>query len=157
MKRDIRRTVTYPHPPERVWTALTDPKALAQWLMPNDFEPTVGHRFQFRTEPAPGFDGIVHCEVLEVEAPTRLRYTWRGGPVDTVVTYELSATADGGTELRFSQTGFSGLRSVLVSFILGSGFKKMVKTTLPRVLQTLADGSFDPDASPEFEDCRKAS
>lgn len=30
----------------------------------NDFEPRIGHRFQFRTEPAPGFDGVVNCEVL---------------------------------------------------------------------------------------------
>ncbi len=38
-------------------------------VMPNNFEPHVGHEFQFRTKPAPGFDGIVNCVVLEVEPP----------------------------------------------------------------------------------------
>lgn len=45
--------VRYPHTPERVWRALTDPKALAAWLMPNDFAPVVGHRFTFRAPPQP--------------------------------------------------------------------------------------------------------
>jgi uncharacterized protein YndB with AHSA1/START domain len=40
--------VTYPHPPEKVWRALTDPQAIAQWLMKNNFEARVGHKFQFR-------------------------------------------------------------------------------------------------------------
>ena len=44
MKRDLRFEATYPHPPERVWRALTDPKALAEWLMENDFEPRLGHQ-----------------------------------------------------------------------------------------------------------------
>ena len=26
-----------PHPPEKVWHALTDPGLMARWLMPNDF------------------------------------------------------------------------------------------------------------------------
>jgi uncharacterized protein YndB with AHSA1/START domain len=57
---ELRLEATYPHPPERVWQAITDPRALEAWLMPNDFRPVVGHTFTFRTDPAPGFDGIVH-------------------------------------------------------------------------------------------------
>jgi len=39
--------------------------------MPNDFKPVVGHAFTFRTEPVSqhGFDGVVHCEVLDLEPP----------------------------------------------------------------------------------------
>jgi predicted enzyme related to lactoylglutathione lyase len=37
MKRDLRFEVFLPHPPEKVWRALTDPRAIAQWLMENDF------------------------------------------------------------------------------------------------------------------------
>jgi uncharacterized protein YndB with AHSA1/START domain len=48
MNRDLRFEVTYPHPPEKVWRALTDPQAIAQWLMKNNFEARVGHKFQFR-------------------------------------------------------------------------------------------------------------
>ena len=50
MKRDLKFDRFYPHPPDRVWKALTDPQALARWYMDNDFQPVVGHRFQFRTE-----------------------------------------------------------------------------------------------------------
>ena len=62
MARDLHFEFIYPHPPERVWAAITSSEAMSQWLMPNDFQLVVGHRFQFRTKPAPGFDGIVHCE-----------------------------------------------------------------------------------------------
>ena len=69
MKADIDASVVYPHPVDRVWAALTSSEALAAWLMPNDFEPVVGHRFTFRTKPAAGFDGMVRCEVLELDPP----------------------------------------------------------------------------------------
>ena len=76
-------------PPGRVWTALTDPVLLARWLMPNDFKPVPGHVFTFRTEPVPqhGFDGIVHCQVLDLEPPRLIRFSWRGGGLDTVVSW----------------------------------------------------------------------
>ena len=69
MKRDLHFEVTYPHPPERVWRALTDPAAMREWLMDNTFaEARVGHQFQFRTTPRPGFNGIVYCEVTDGRA-----------------------------------------------------------------------------------------
>lgn len=71
MKRDLRVQRDYPHPPELVWRALTEPALISRWLMDNDFSPELGHRFTLRTDPAPGFDGIVHCEVLDLEAPRR--------------------------------------------------------------------------------------
>jgi uncharacterized protein YndB with AHSA1/START domain len=86
MKRDLHFEVTYPHPPEKVWRALTDPQAIAQWLMENNFEARLGHKFQFRTKPAPGFDGVVNCEVLEMDPPRRLAYSWSGGNLNTIVT-----------------------------------------------------------------------
>lgn len=143
MKRDLRLIETYPYPPERVWRALTDPTAMADWLMPNDFEPKIGHRFQFRTKPAPGFDGIVHCEVLELEPPRTLAFSWRGGGVETVVRFTLERVA-GGTCLHFEQTGFQGAKGVMVSFILGSGWKKKILPhNLPAAAGRIgADGSY---------------
>src|SRR3954462_6913101 len=98
----IRIDTVYPHSPHRVWTALTDSRAMAEWLMRNDFEPRLGHRFQFRTKPAPGFDGVVHCEVTELDPPRRLAYTWKGGSIDTIVTWTLEPVADG-TRVKFEQ------------------------------------------------------
>ncbi len=94
MNRDLHFEMQYPHPPEQVWRALTNSEALGQWLMLNDFKPVVGHRFQFRTKPAPGFDGIVQCEVMEIEPPARLVYTWTGGGVDTTLTWTLEPLPD---------------------------------------------------------------
>ena len=138
MGHDINKTVEYGHPRERVWAALTSSESLARWLMPNDFEPVVGHAFQFRTDPGPGFDGIVNCEVLELEPPHRMVWTWVGGPIDTRVTFELEELPNGGTLLRFAQRGFTGVRGALVSKILGAGFARMYRKLLPAELDRLA-------------------
>ncbi len=98
-----------PHSPEKVWRALTEPALLAAWLMENDIAPVVGHRFTMRAQPMPGWDGVVRCEVLEADAPRRLRYTWVGGSeaqrLDTVVTWTLSKTTTG-TRLVLEHAGF---------------------------------------------------
>ncbi len=136
MKRDLEFERIYPHPPELVWFAITDRDALAEWLMPNDFKPEVGHSFEFRTKPAPGFDGIVRCRVLEVEPPTRLSYTWVGSMINTVLTFNLEAVP-GGTRLHLKQTGYSGVRAVLVSQIMKRGFTEMLDTRIPNLLDRL--------------------
>ena len=107
MTDSIQREIVFPQPREDVWRALTDSDTLADWLMPNDFAPRVGHRFTFRTEPNPkaGFDGIVHCEVLECAPPSRLAYSWAGGGIDTRVSYRLEPNGDG-TRVFFEQSGF---------------------------------------------------
>lgn len=150
MKRDIQLSVRYAHSPQRVWQALTRSDAIAAWLMPNDFEPRVGHRFTLRTDPAPGFDGIVRCEVLEMEEPSRMVWSWRGGSIDTVVTFQLTPDGDG-TTLHFEQTGFQGLPAVLTSFILGQGSKRIYRKLLPAVLDQLASGQLPPQ--PEKMGC----
>jgi len=69
----------------------------------------VGNSFTFRMEPSQWWDGIVHCEVLELEREKRLSYTWRSGPesspLDTVVTWTLTPTGQG-TRLTLEHTGF---------------------------------------------------
>jgi uncharacterized protein YndB with AHSA1/START domain len=93
-------------PIEKVWLALTDAKTLAKWVMDNDdFEPVVGHKFQFRTEPTQWWDGIVNSEVLEVDEPHKLSYTWVGGGISTTVKWTLKQS-DGTTHLHLEQTGF---------------------------------------------------
>ena len=137
----IVHEVVYPHPPERVWRALTDPGALAEWLMENDFQPRVGHRFQFRTQPQPGFNGIVDCEVMEVDEPRRLAYTWQGGPMrrPTLVTFTLDPVPEG-TRLRLEHSGFEGASGLMVRTILSSGWKgKLLRRALPESLARLAE------------------
>jgi uncharacterized protein YndB with AHSA1/START domain len=122
--KSIRKESVYPHPPERIWRALTDPEILATWLMPSDIRAEVGHRFQFRTKPAPGFDGIVHCEVLVADPPRRLVYTWAGGPArerPTRVEWTLTPVPEG-TRLTLEHSGFSGLGGFFLRTMLGRGW-----------------------------------
>jgi uncharacterized protein YndB with AHSA1/START domain len=101
--------------------------------MSNDFRPELGHRFTFRTDPAPGFDGVVHCEVLAIETERYLEIRWRGGPLDTVVRFTLEPEG-AGTRLTLEHAGFKGLRGRIISRILKSGWGKMLDTHLPTVL-----------------------
>lgn len=138
MSGQIRISVEYPHAVGRVWRAITDTQALEQWLMPNDFQPVVGHRFTFRSHPQPGWDGVVNGEVLHVDEPRRLSFTWRGGPLDTVVTFELTAI-EGGTRLCMTHAGFDGIKANLVRLILKSGWGGMYRERLPAVLDRMSE------------------
>jgi uncharacterized protein YndB with AHSA1/START domain len=94
-----------PHPPEKIWRALTEGQLIEEWLLKNDFKPVVGHRFQFRREPMPNWNGIIECEVLEVEPHSRLSYGWGSMGLETVVAWTLTPTAVG-TQVRMEQSGF---------------------------------------------------
>jgi uncharacterized protein YndB with AHSA1/START domain len=94
----------FPQPPEKIWRALTQPQLIAEWLMKNDFQPVVGHRFNFR-EPW----GTLDCEVRAVEPNKKLSYSWDFNDpafnVKTMVTFTLTPTSTG-THLRVEQAGF---------------------------------------------------
>lgn len=98
------RTVTierdFPHPPERLWRALTQPELLAEWLMASDFAPIPGHAFRFTADWG-GVDGTVEA----IEPNRRLRYTWNAFGLESTVTWTLTPSATG-TTLRMDQTGF---------------------------------------------------
>ena len=98
--------IDLPHPPEKVWRALTDPDLLAEWLLPVfDLELEPGAKFTFKTRPYPGWDGTVNCRFVEIEAHRKLSYTWSVPFLDTVVTFTLEPTASG-TLLSIVQSGF---------------------------------------------------
>jgi uncharacterized protein YndB with AHSA1/START domain len=106
MTASVVMQVDLPQPPETVWRALTDPELVAKWLMKTDLKPVVGAAFTFRIEASPAWDGVVQCEMLELEPHTRIRYAWRALGVDTIVTWTLARTASGGTRLGLEQSGF---------------------------------------------------
>jgi uncharacterized protein YndB with AHSA1/START domain len=84
--------VRFAHPIARVWNAIVDPDALAQWLMPNDFEPRVGHRFRFDAGMPIGYFDV---EVVELDEPRRIRWRWMVDGAATTVTIDLRADGDG--------------------------------------------------------------
>ncbi len=88
------------HPPEKIWRALTQPHLIAEWLMKNDFVPSVGHRFKLEADW-----GSVDCRVVTIEPHRTLSYSWAALGLDSVVTWTLTPTKTG-THLRMEQTGF---------------------------------------------------
>ncbi len=100
-----------PHSLDKVWRALTQAPLLEDWLMANDFEPRVGHRFTFHMTPMEGWNGVTDCEVLTVVPQRELSYTWNASGAEaaaglrTVVKWTLEAAADG-VLVRMEQSGF---------------------------------------------------
>ncbi|MCP3033063.1 SRPBCC domain-containing protein [Halobacillus sp. A1] len=86
----------------KVWEALTDSDILAQWVMENNFKPIVGYKCQFHNE---AIDLVVDSEVLVVDKPHKLSYTWVGGPIDTIVTWTLKQEGET-TYLHLDHSGF---------------------------------------------------
>ena len=101
MLKTLNLDVVYPHQPQRVWEVLTNSRALAAWLMENNFEPRIGHRFQFKHTELPGTDVTIECEVIELDEPKRISYTWKDSLMSepSIVTWVLEPVEDG-TRLR---------------------------------------------------------
>ena len=142
----IAHEVDYPHPIDLVWKALTDADAITEWLMVVDgFKPEVGTKFTLSDPRAQGqgWSGKIDCEVLEVQEPTRFRYSWNSTDIpgfSTTVTYTLE-NADGGTKLRMEQSGFDNITEGKERFLAGADFgwgQKFLRENLPRVLDGLA-------------------
>ena len=141
---DYRVVHDYPWSPAQLWRALTDPAIIPRSTAsgrggaPVGFEPIVGNRFRYVARPTPGWNGIVECEVIAVEEPTLLRYTWVGDPGGDVTIVENRLSAHGaGTRLSWEHTGFTGVGGFFMAQLLGSVRKKMLRVGLPAVLASL--------------------
>ncbi|HEV3062556.1 MAG TPA: SRPBCC domain-containing protein [Vicinamibacterales bacterium] len=110
MKLDLILTEDLPASIEEVWKAITDSRVLALWLMENDFEARVGARFTLRrVDPVPGWRGWIDCQVLELQPPTRMVWSWSDGAdsTGTRVIFELHAEGSG-TRLTLRHVGDEG-------------------------------------------------
>lgn len=137
MSKQVQIDIILPQSPEQVWQAITDSRVLAQWLMPNDFRPRIGHRFRFtpkRTQKGRDRKAI-ECEVVELEAPHRLVYTWRENPTEApdLVTWALEPV-EAGTRVRLEHTRLTDLRASAIS----SGVKRRSLPSSACVMARLA-------------------
>jgi uncharacterized protein YndB with AHSA1/START domain len=144
-KASIQAEYNLADSPRIVWRALTDSELLAAWLMPNDFRAEVGHRFTFRSQPTPGWDGVVYCEVLDIVPERRLVYSWRGGShdltgygeqLDTIVTWTLVSTLAGGTKLLLEHAGFDAESFAFKA--MGQGWRGKIALRMSEVMARLA-------------------
>lgn len=116
MQRTLTLEAIYPYPPEQVWYALTDQQMLAKWMMDNDFELLLGHHFQFQDSSIPGLKTVIDCEVIAIDAPQRLVYSWKDRWMDrpSLVTWTL-VPVESGTHLKLHHSGLATTATALVN------------------------------------------
>jgi uncharacterized protein YndB with AHSA1/START domain len=68
---DIKQIVLFNAPIQKVWDAVSTSDGISSWLMPNDFEPEVGHEFHIQSPFGPS-----PCKVLELDPPHMLSFSW---------------------------------------------------------------------------------
>lgn len=69
--QDIKQTVIFEAPIQKVWDVVSTSEGIASWFMPNDFQPEVGCEFHLQSPFGPS-----PCKVLEIDAPNRLSFAW---------------------------------------------------------------------------------
>ena len=125
----------FPHAPELLWKTLTNGELMGSWLMaPTGFAAVRGTHFTFQTSPGGAWDGVIHCQVLEVIPNERLVYAWKGGhpenegygaPLDSVVTWSLTKV-ESGTRLRLVHSGFVVPRNDSAYRGMSDGWRKII-------------------------------
>lgn len=149
----------FPHAPSKVWRALTTPELMERWLMPNDFEPVVGHRFTFRARPVAQtqFSGSIACRVLDLVPEKVLSISWEdaekpadtaNGPMRTTVTWTLCAEGHG-TRVLLAHVGFDpdDPTQQLARTFMNGGWRSHVLRRLEDVLNELPETPTDKDTS----------
>jgi uncharacterized protein YndB with AHSA1/START domain len=162
MTRTINVRAVLPHSIDKVWRAFTDPQLLRLWFMENNIQTEVGRYFTFQMAPQKGWDGITHCEILAVEPQKYISYSYRGEAtgekalacagihsttadkltkgiftkLDTIVSITFEPTC-GGTSVHLKQSGYKGIKLVLISFVMQMGWNKQLKKKLPKVLEKI--------------------
>jgi uncharacterized protein YndB with AHSA1/START domain len=134
--QDIVIDEVFPHAPETIWKTLTSGELMGRWLMvPTGFEPVEGNRFTFQTTPAGAWDGVIHCQVMEVVPNERLAFAWKGGHesnvgygsrLDTVVTWILSRV-ENGTRIRLVHSGFVTPKNDSAFKTMSEGWKTVIQ------------------------------
>jgi len=104
MRLDIACEQMLPNAIEEVWSQLTDAGAISNWLLATDeFRPGVGCRFRMERMSNAGW---VDAEVLEMQAPRRMVWSWSVGDANppSKVTFMLGREGEG-TRLRLRHVG----------------------------------------------------
>jgi uncharacterized protein YndB with AHSA1/START domain len=100
MKLEVAVTRHFEHSIEDVWEGLTNEAAISEWLMPaRGFIVEAGCRFEMSCTNENGDEDIYRCEVLELDPPKRMRWSWvlvgNEAQSSTEVEFRLNSKGDG--------------------------------------------------------------
>jgi uncharacterized protein YndB with AHSA1/START domain len=148
----LRFTRKLPHPPEKVWRALTEPDQLSTWFpttIEGDRATGAALRFSFPNGEAPDFDGtMLACDppsVLEFQwGPDRLRFEIRPDGDGCVLTlYDI--LEDQGKAARDAAGWHVCLDALLGYLATGASHRNAHENWQPRNAEYIAQ--FPPEAS----------
>ncbi len=147
MPRNVVLEVVYPHSIDQVWSALTQADRMALWLMnfdndvgemSADFRPVAGTPFRLEARKGRGWRGYVVGQVLEVDAPRHLAYTWAHSAAQDAHPVHVDLTlspAEAGTRLRVELSDFApGLKGWFAAKGMQMGWGKMLRSSILGVL-----------------------
>lgn len=138
----IEHTITINASPARVWTFLTEPEYVAQWLGCLQYRKKPGHVFYMQQDEskrnAGNIEGATHCCILALEKPERFSFSWYlPGTPETEVHISLQAAGDT-TEVTLVHSGWEKFDATAIKGIrdaLEGGWKSFVLPNLKRVAE----------------------
>lgn len=132
---------TYNAPIQKVWKAITEKEQMKHWYFDvSAFKAEKGFKFEFWGE-SDGRKFLHLCEVLEVDEPNKLSYSWQyeSYPGYSVVTFELFKETETRTRLRLTHSGIESFPQNDPDFAASSfqaGWNAIVGEMLPRFVET---------------------
>lgn len=156
MRETVQLEATYPHPPERVWKALTQSDKLSRWLMPTDFQPLIG--FRFRMESPGG--AAIRGKVIEIEDHQLIAFTWDDeDDGESVVVWRLEPVDGGGTRVSVEHRPVEPAEVTRIPIDAYFNWRYALRHNLPgllallRGLEAIGDAGWEP-ALLEAVSCR---
>lgn len=134
---DIKKTVVFDAPIQRVWEAVSTSEGIEQWFMPNDFQPVEGHEFYILSQ----FEKS-KCKVLHISPPYKLSFSW--GEFGWVVSFNLTEQA-GKTEFTLTHSGWGESDELIPTtsrkhsntrHTMNKGWDSLVEDSLRKVVES---------------------
>lgn len=128
--------------PDRVWTFLTEPEYVAEWLGCMRYEKKVGHVFYMQQDPAKrdndDIDGATHCEILALDEPKTFAFSWYLPDTPATRVQMLLAAHGDNTRVDLVHDGWDKFDASVIRDIrdaLAGGWKSFVLPNLKRVVE----------------------